>query len=197
MPVNWAWQKIDEHLIQPFLLSHAPVHLVARGAVVGMFVGLTPTVGAQMYIVTVIWVFFRYILRFNFNLPISVALVWLSNPATVVPIYYVFLLTGDWLLGLVGGFVPERDIAHFRDVVLGQASDSGTDGFWERLVHGFFLLFWEFGWPMAVGSLLWAVPFSVISYPVVSIYMHKFRKRKADREGITYEEWQARHVRVD
>ncbi len=33
------------------------------------------------------------------NLPISVALVWLTNPITIPPIFYVCYLLGNWLIG--------------------------------------------------------------------------------------------------
>ena len=194
--MNWVAKKVHDHLVKPFLESHAPVHFVARGASVGMFIGLTPTMGAQMYIAVVFWAVARYLFRFRFNLPIAVALVWVTNPATVVPIYFLFLLTGDWLLELMGWFAVERDFNHFRDVLMSNDGNL-SQGLWNRLVHGVLLLFWEYGWPMAVGSLLWAIPGAIITYPVVTRFLHRTRRFMAEREGISYQEWQERHVRVD
>ena len=194
--VKWIVKRIHIHLIQPFLESHAPVNLVARGASVGMLVGFTPTVGVQMYIVVVIWAISRYLFRFRFNLPIAVALVWLSNPVTMVPLYFMFLITGDWILEMMGWFAVERDFDHFKVLLMNGGPDV-PQGLWNRVVHGFLLLFWEFGWPMAIGSILWAVPSAILAYPVVQYMLHRTRRVMAEKEGITYQEWQARHVRLD
>ena len=46
---------IQEKLINPVLHSRAPVSEVSLGVAVGVFLGLTPTVGVQMYLVAVVW----------------------------------------------------------------------------------------------------------------------------------------------
>jgi len=82
---------IQDILINPVLHSRAPVSEVSLGDAVGDFLGLTPTVGVQMYLVAVVWSIYRYIFRRHFNLPVGVAMVWISNPLTMVPLYYLFL----------------------------------------------------------------------------------------------------------
>ena len=66
---------IQEKLINPVLHSRAPVSEVSLGVAVGVFLGLTPTVGVQMYLVFVVWSIYRYIFRRHFNLPVGVSMV--------------------------------------------------------------------------------------------------------------------------
>ena len=47
-------QFIQEKLINPVLRSTAPVSEVSLGVAVGVFLGLTPTVGVQMYLVAIV-----------------------------------------------------------------------------------------------------------------------------------------------
>jgi hypothetical protein len=74
-----------DRLILPFISSHAPVGEVSWGAAIGMFIALLPIVGIQMYVAATLWLICRYLFRFRFNLPIAMALVWITNPVTVLP----------------------------------------------------------------------------------------------------------------
>jgi len=71
-------------------------HLNRRSAsgafAVGMFVMYLPPLG-QMLIAAAAAIAFRV------NLPISVALVWITNPVTIPPMYYFAYLVGSWILG--------------------------------------------------------------------------------------------------
>lgn len=64
---------------------------VARGILVGLFIGLTPTVGAQ----TLLMVLGCLLLRANF--PSAFAVSWVSNPFTVAPLYWLFHGLGEAL----------------------------------------------------------------------------------------------------
>lgn len=57
---------------------------IARGVFVGLFVGLTPTVGGQ----TLLMILGCMALRGNF--PSAFAVSWVSNPFTVAPLYWLF-----------------------------------------------------------------------------------------------------------
>ena len=59
-----------------------PPHRLALGAAIGVFVAFTPTVGLQMMLtVSLAWLL-------RANKVIGLPVVWISNPATLVPIYY-------------------------------------------------------------------------------------------------------------
>ena len=94
-------REIKEHrqLTSVFgTLLHDPNiwHLNRRSAsgafAVGLFVMYLPPVG-QMFIAAAAAIWLRV------NLPISVALVWLSNPLTIPPMFYFAYRLGCWLTG--------------------------------------------------------------------------------------------------
>lgn len=66
--------------------------MVTRGVFVGLFWGFIP-MPMQMLAVVATTPFIR------FNVPISIAMVWLSNPFTMPPMYYIEYLTGNFILG--------------------------------------------------------------------------------------------------
>ncbi|XOZ34727.1 DUF2062 domain-containing protein [Halomonadaceae bacterium KBTZ08] len=67
------------------------VEAAARGVSVGLFVGLTPTVGFQ----TLFMILGCVALRGNF--PAAFAVSWLSNPITMAPLYWAFHELGEQL----------------------------------------------------------------------------------------------------
>lgn len=79
-------------------LLHAddPPHKLAMGVAIGVFVTFTPAVGLQMGLV----VFLAWLM--GANKVVGLPIVWLSNPATFVPIYYPCYYLGRTLLGLPG-----------------------------------------------------------------------------------------------
>lgn len=72
-------------------LWHINRHSVARAFLVGIFLAFIP-MPLQMLAaaVSAIW--------FNANLPLSVVLVWISNPVTMPPIFYFSYKVGAWIL---------------------------------------------------------------------------------------------------
>ncbi len=66
---------------------------LARGIAVGLFVGLTPTMGIQ----TVLMLGACLLLRANF--PAAFFISWVSNPLTVGPLYVAYAVIGETLLG--------------------------------------------------------------------------------------------------
>jgi uncharacterized protein len=194
--VNRILQRVSrtvyDHLVAPFLQTHDPLPAVAWGATIGMFVGLTPTVGVQMYIVTAIWVVCRYLFRFRFNLTIGVAMVWITNPITTIPFYYLFLRTGDLFLELLGYGSAPMSFAEFRAEVLELAAGQPM-GWLEWLMYSTEVLVVEYGWPLLVGSLIFAIPGSVLSYPATMVFLGRYRRYLARQQGLSYEAWRERY----
>ncbi len=183
------YTTIYERLIFPIINSVAPVRQVGWGVAFGMFIGLTPTMGIQMYIIAGIWAVFRYLLRFHFYLPVGVALVWISNPVTVVPMYYLFLITGNLFFGMMNWPAISLDWSTFQQ----KFDELFQLGFWEKIVEGTKFLFIDLGLPMLIGSLFYAIPLSIISYFATCYFLTRYRKFKAKQENLTYEEWRLRY----
>ncbi len=68
-------------------------HAMARGAFIGLFCAFVP-IPIQMLIVVILAPVFRA------NLPMAIALVWISNPLTIPPMFYFSYRLGAWLLNM-------------------------------------------------------------------------------------------------
>lgn len=88
---------------------------VTRGIWIGLFWGFIPM---PMQMVAVVLSTFA----FRFNVPIAIAMVWLSNPITMPPMYYMEYLTGNFLLGREGlediQLTMEWFSEHFDEILL-------------------------------------------------------------------------------
>lgn len=89
------------HLMHDPNLFHLNRHSVSRAMAIGLFWALIP-IPMQMLAATVVAIMLRG------NLPISVGLVWLTNPLTMPPIFYATYKLGALLMGLPGVEFPEE-----------------------------------------------------------------------------------------
>ena len=69
--------------------------MITRGVAVGLFWAFIP-MPMQMMAVMATTPFIR------FNVPLAISMVWLSNPFTMPPMYYMEYLTGNFILGKEG-----------------------------------------------------------------------------------------------
>ena len=79
------------------------------GTAIGIFVGMTPLVGIQTLVVlAVVFVTRRF---FYFNVTAAVLSTYVSNPLTMVPLYYFWYRLGTW-------FVPgNATVGHGREPI--------------------------------------------------------------------------------
>ncbi len=139
-------------------LWHINRHCVSRAFLIGLFFTFIP-MPFQMVAATffAIW--------FNANLPLSVVLVWISNPVTMPPLFYFNYKVGAWLL--------DRPVLDFEF----QLTWSWLS---ERLV--------DIGIPLYLGSLLISTIAACLGYLVVQfLWRRKVRKdwqnRRAQRQA--------------
>ena len=183
---------IDNQIIRHFRDSRAPVPEVALGGMIGMFWALTPLIGIQMALVTGHWLIMRSF-GFRFYLPIALAMVWITNPVTMPFFYYGFYIAGSYLFQVINSTFEPVSFEKFSQILNSAQTMPMLEGILE---WGKFMIY-ELGTPMLVGGFLIGIPVSIAFYPITARVVRKHRKYLASREGITMEEWEARHLRHD
>lgn len=144
-------------LVVPILRARHPPEHTARAVAVGLGWALTPLVGVQLLLVAATWVVLSRALGWQFSLLIAGAWTFVSNVATMGPIYYVFYRTGLWLLGAPDG--AEFD-AFTAEINTALAEADEPDGLIARTLD----LFGTYGMPMFVGSIPWAIAGALAGY---------------------------------
>ncbi|MFV2060673.1 MAG: DUF2062 domain-containing protein [Gammaproteobacteria bacterium] len=89
---NPQLNRIFGRLLHDPNLLHLNRHSVTGATFIGLFMAFMP-MPFQMVPAAALAIYFRV------NLPISIALVWISNPITMPPIFYFCYLVGTWILG--------------------------------------------------------------------------------------------------
>lgn len=82
---------IKKYKIPPAFLS-TNRKMVSKAVLIGLFIAFIP-MPMQMAVVLAVMPFTR------FNVPIALAMCWLSNPFTMPPMYYMEYLTGSFIMG--------------------------------------------------------------------------------------------------
>lgn len=144
-----------------------PPHRLALGVAIGLFVTFTPTIGFQSgLVIALAWMF-------GANKLVGLPLVWISNPATFIPIYYPCYRLGRWVLG--GEPVSLR---WWKE--LARAPESyieATRFYWKRLL--------EIIEPLTVGCLMVAIPIAGFGYVFTFQTIVKYRELRIRRAAIS------------
>lgn len=169
----WQWLRRSVRRWASFLafrVLHADdtPHRIALGMAVGAFVTLTPTIGLQMVLVVALCTLLRA------NRLVGVPLVWISNPATIVPLYYPSYRLGTWLLPQY----HHRPIGAWRQM----ARDVfGRNLSWWDRVQGFWQHMTEVAVPLWVGSIILGVLAGAVAYGVTYAVVGRARRLGALR----------------
>lgn len=137
-----------------------PPHRLAAGLAIGMFITFTPTVGFQM----ILTAFFAWLLRAN--KVVGLPIVWISNPVTIPPIFYLCYRVGRWVLQM-----EPVGIQWWETLSQPPATFSGRVSFyWER--------FTEIAAPLWVGSLIVALIVGYVTYYVSYYAIYGYRMKR-------------------
>ncbi|WP_277962433.1 DUF2062 domain-containing protein [Pseudomonas sp. RIT-To-2] len=146
--------RVLGRLLQDPYLWHLNRHGVSRAMAVGLFAAFLP-IPLQMLVSAALATLVRG------NLPIAVSLVWLTNPLTMAPVFFVTYQVGAWLMG-----TPPRGLP--------------DDLTWEWL-SGQFATLWQ---PFLLGSVVTGLVMGALGYVATQVYwrwwvMRQWRSRKA------------------
>ena len=125
---------------------------ISKGAMVGLFWGFIP-MPMQMAAVMLTTPFIR------FNVPLAISTVWLSNPFTMPPMYYMEYLTGNFILGYEG--IDDIELTmdwfseHFDDILI----------------------------PLYTGTAFYSIVVSSLVYLLINrLWIASVKKEKAEKE---------------
>lgn len=156
------WWSSPRALFRHILGLDDTHHSIAMGTTVGMFIGMTPTVGIQMLVVMFVAILTKRF--FEFNRVAALITVYISNPVTMIPIYYMNYKVGTVFFG---GDVSRDEFAKILEY-------EDFAGWWTTIVD----LFVGIGVPLIVGSLVVASVCAAITYPVMRWLLKTFRPEK-------------------
>jgi len=134
-------------------LWHLNRHSVIKAFAIGLFWASLP-IPFQMIAAALC------ALRFNANLPLSLALCWISNPLTMPPLFYCEYLLGAWILDIPASpFEYELSFAWMKEKLF------------------------EIGIPMYFGSLVTGTISSIAGYFLINAAWKKSTLRKWHRRA--------------
>jgi uncharacterized protein (DUF2062 family) len=158
---NWIKQQKSLQLLGTWLhdpnLWHLTRHSVARATFIGLFVAFIP-LPLQMILAALLAVAFRV------NLAIAVCLVWITNPITMGPIFFIAYKVGGAVLS-----TPHNDFAFELSL---QWLSSGLVHIWQPFLLGCLLCGLFFG---LLGS-------TTINWAWRQHTMHRWHERRLKRQ---------------
>lgn len=164
------YRKARRFVVRHLLHADDPPHRLAMGVAIGLFWTFTPFLGAQMLLVVACAWLFRA------NKVVGLPLVWISNPATFVPIFYPCYCIGRWMLGW-----PSVGRQWWSELTVPPGEGwEVTEFYWGRVMEIFA--------PLMVGSVMVALPIAALGYFVTREFVIRYRTartyaiaRKAER----------------
>jgi uncharacterized protein (DUF2062 family) len=134
---------IRAYLLNP-LLWRINRRSIAKGVAIGLFLAFVP-LPIQMLLAALLAIIF------SANLPIAVALTWVTNPFTFLPINYFIYKVGQRLLGNLSAYQAIPDFEFSKQS-------------WQDIIQQFFQWLQSAGKPFLIGLPVVAISASVLGY---------------------------------
>jgi uncharacterized protein (DUF2062 family) len=144
-------------MIRAILQLDDTAHSIALGTAIGFFIAWTPTVGIHMILVVAVAVLLRA------NKVAGLIAVYLSNPITVAPMYYLDYWLGAQVLHNKFTFAEMQALLDYH----------GWDGFKRAL----WTLCVELAGPMWLGGLVLAIGHAIPGYYITRWAVERYRRR--------------------
>ena len=172
-------QVVHQKLIEPIIHSKSSTEEKARGVAVGLAWAMTPLVGIQMVTVTLTWLIAKK-LKWSFSLPLALAWTWVTNVITLVPVYYVFYVVGQFLRGKWSELTGYESVSRLiENVFLSEAS------FWEKTKEFITLFVEDWGISMFLGCIPFIIGGYIVGYRFTIRLEKIWQKRKGKKKNET------------
>lgn len=167
--MRWL-RRLREVIVNRILGLNDTPHRIAWGVFLGFVVAFTPTVGIQMGIYVVVATILRA------NKVSGIPPIWLTNPITVLPVYWACWRIGAFVLG------TDDDPDRGRRVLERLAGAEATWS-WGRLFEGSFWVelgatLWALGAELWLGGLMVGVLLGAIAYPLTRWGVGAYRRAR-------------------
>lgn len=175
--IRRLWNRIQRPVVRRILHLDDSPHRIALGVFLGFLVGWTPTMGLQILIYLVL----AYALRAN--RASGLLPVFLTNPVTAVPVYYLNWRIGRWILH--PGGLSEAELVNQRSAITAfvdnfQVSRLLDGDFWTSIRPAF----QTFGLELIVGCLIFGLACGLAGYVATYYGVIHYRRRRALQSGI-------------
>jgi len=168
VPFRAGWNKTKAWFIHLLHLDES-VHSIALGTAIGVFISMTPTIGFQMLLIFFVTSVFRA------NRVAGVPMAWITNPATILPIYSFNLLVG---ITVAGG--SDEMIREFERALQGIVD---KDLPWWDLVNQWWDVAMHVSVPLWVGSVIVGAVSGAVAYGImyylITVYRRHHRRHLA------------------
>ncbi|MDR1744976.1 MAG: DUF2062 domain-containing protein [Planctomycetota bacterium] len=156
-------------------------HQIALGVAIGFFVAWLPIIGLQMVVAVIVC----QLLGANKIVPIFP--IWITNPATMVPIYSF----NYWIGWLVVGGPPLSDLAAILRTMITPpkaTEEMGRfDAWWDGVKHAFSELLsmgWDMQLPLWLGCSIVGLALAIPSYYISYRFVESFRRAVAKKKQL-------------
>jgi hypothetical protein len=183
MKITLRSRTLTQRILRPFtrFVKFRILHVddtpqrIARGMAVGLWVAFTPLMGFHMLIALGLSILFRA------NKALAIALVWLSNPFTLIPVYLPAYLVGRFFVGRLhpASLTDPAQVADllgnlfsFRNML----SCLHSTAFWKELA----VVFAKIGLEVTIGGFVIGSILATLGY-YGSLYLVRYHRTKSGR----------------